>query len=145
MRELHVPGALRRNCAKTLERRTWLERLPATVAELADRWKLESAEPFAHEGEASWVHPVTRHDGTPAVLKIGMPHVDAEHEAAALRFWDGEPTVLVLESDDDLGAMLLERGEPGEPLSTRLEAEQDEVLARCLKSLWRPPPNGHAF
>jgi streptomycin 6-kinase len=45
--------------------------------------------------------------------KIGMPHMEGEHEIDGLRFWDGDPTVRLLMADDDLGAMLLERCEPG--------------------------------
>jgi Aminoglycoside/hydroxyurea antibiotic resistance kinase len=42
-------------------------------------------------------------DGTPAVLKIGMPHMEGEHEIQGLRFWAGDPTVRLLTADDDLG------------------------------------------
>ena len=133
-----IPEALRLHCATTRERQEWLNRLPDTVEALVQRWGLKIGAPFANEGEVSWVRPVTLRDGTPAVLKIGMPHFEADHEAAGLRFWDGEPTVRLLDGDDGLGAMLLERCEPGLPLSGRPEPEQDEVLARSLRSLWRP-------
>ena len=36
-----------------------------------------------------------------------------KHEIQALRFWDGDPAVRLLEADDDLNAMLLERCQPG--------------------------------
>jgi streptomycin 6-kinase len=62
----------------------WLERLPRAIPELERRWKLSIGEPF--EGDASWVAAVVRGDGSPAVLKLGMPHMEAEHEADGLRF-----------------------------------------------------------
>ena len=32
-----------------------------------------------------------------------MPHMEREHEIPGLRFWDGNPTVRLIEADDDLG------------------------------------------
>jgi len=93
----------------------------------------------------AWVARVRRAVGTPAVLKLGMPHMEAEHEIEGLRFWDGDPTVRVLEADDDLGAMLLERCEPGTGLRTLPEPEQDLILAGLLKRLWRSPAAPHLF
>ncbi|MGI9070811.1 MAG: aminoglycoside phosphotransferase family protein [Bryobacteraceae bacterium] len=61
----------------------------------------------------AWVASVARADGSSAVLKFGMPHMESEHELHGLRFWNGNPTVRLLEADDDLGAMLLERCGPG--------------------------------
>jgi len=121
----------------------WLAHLSDAVAELADRWQLSIGEPFG--GDASWVAPVVRRDGSAAVLKLGMPHMEAEHEAQGLRFWNGDPTVRLLEADDALGAMLLERCEPGTPLRDLAEPEQDLVLASLLPRLWKVPPADHPF
>lgn len=84
--------------------------------------------------------PATRRDGTPAVLKIGMPHMEAEQEAEGLQFWDGDACVHLLEWDSSSNAMLLERCEPGTPLFSLPEEEQDEIIANMLKRLWRTPP-----
>ena len=93
----------------------------------------------------AWVAPVNLLDGAPAVLKLALPHMEGEHEIDGLRFWNGDPTVRVLEADDSLGAMLLERCEPGTPLRTLPESEQDLVIAQMLRRLWRPPVPPHAF
>jgi streptomycin 6-kinase len=74
-----------------------------------------------------------------------MPHMESDHEIAGLRFWDGDPTVRLLEADDDLGAMLLERCEPGTNLRALPESGQDVVIARCLHRLWRSPGTPHPF
>jgi streptomycin 6-kinase len=74
-----------------------------------------------------------------------MPHVEASHEIEGLRFWNGDPTVRLLDADDDLGAMLLERCEPGTALRTLPEAEQHVVIARLLRRLWRSPVGPHPF
>jgi streptomycin 6-kinase len=65
-----------------------------------------------------------------------------------LLFWNGDPTVQLLEADDELGAMLLERCLPGYMLRSEPEEKQDLVIAALLKRLWRRPTslNGiHAF
>ena len=80
---------------------------------------------------------LVRADGTPAVLKIGIPQMEGEHEIQGLRFWDGDPTVRLLMADDDLGAMVLERCEPGTVLRTLREREQDVVISGLLRRLWR--------
>ncbi|MFA5891925.1 MAG: aminoglycoside phosphotransferase family protein [Actinomycetota bacterium] len=90
--------------------------------------------------------PATRKDGTHAVLKVGMPHFEGEQEIAALRFLDGNPTVRLLQADDELNAMLLERCVPGAFLrNRRAEPEQDVVIAQLLKRFWRAPVGPHAF
>lgn len=136
---------LEANCAKTPEGATWLKRLPSTLRELERRWGLALGAPFDGGGSCAWVAPVTRRDGTPAVLKVGLPHMEAEHEIQGLRFWNGNPTVYVLEAADDLGAMLLERCEPCSELRALAEREQDAVIARLLNRLWRLPPRPHPF
>jgi streptomycin 6-kinase len=123
----------------------WLARLPDAVTELAERWQLSIGERFDGEGEASWVAPVVRRDGSAAVLKLGMPHMESDHEAQGLRLWNGNPTVRLLEADDALGAMLLERCEPGTSLLDLGEPEQDLVLASLLPRMWKIPPAGHPF
>ena len=105
-----IPGGLAASCHKTPQRTAWLGRLPDVLRDLEHRWSLTLAAPFDDEEvSCSYVAGVVHADGTPAVLKIGMPHMEGEHEIHGLRFWDGDPTVRLLMADDDLGAMLLER------------------------------------
>jgi streptomycin 6-kinase len=97
------------------------------------------------ETSSAWVAPVVRADGTPAVLKLGTPHMEGEHEIAGLHFWNGDPMVRLLEADSDLGAMLLERCEPGTSLRGASALEQDLVIARLLRRVWRLPAAPHPF
>jgi streptomycin 6-kinase len=122
----------------------WLVRLPDTLRDLEQRWSLRLGTPF-DEGSCAWVAPVTLANGASAVLKLGMPHMESEHEIEGLRFWCGDPTVRLLDADDDLGAMLLERCEPGTTLRTLPEPEQDLVIAGLLRRLWRLPLAPHRF
>lgn len=141
-----IPARLKARCGSSPDGRAWLRALPEAVAELTRHWQLELAAPFDGPGVGcSWVATARRADGSPAVLKLGMPHYEAEHELEGLRFWDGDPTVRVLEAEQALGALLLERCEPGTALRAQGEPEQDRVLAQLLRRLWRPPAPNHPF
>ena len=140
-----IPDRLAANCRKTPQRAAWLDRLPHTLRDLERRWSLALGAPFNEETSCAWAAPVALADGAPAVLKLGMPHMEGAHEIQGLRFWDGDPTVRLLEADDDLGAMLIERCQPGTALRAVPEAEQDVVIAGLLRRLWRSPPAPHAF
>ncbi len=143
---LTIPERLAATCRGTPERRAWLEQLPTAIRELQDRWSLSLEAPFdGSEVSCSWVAPPARRDGTRVILKLGMPHMEGEHEIHALRFWDGDPTVRLLEADDDLNAMLLEQCEPGTALRRLPEPEQDIIIAGLLRRLWRLPPAPHPF
>jgi streptomycin 6-kinase len=141
---LSIPAQLAANCRKRPERAAWLSRLPDTVRNLERRWSLNLGEPY-DEASSAWVAPATLSDGTSAVLKLGMPHFEGEHEIQGLRFWNGNPTVRVPDADDELGAMLLERAEPGTTLRALPESEQDLVIADLLPRLWRSLPAAHTF
>jgi len=143
---LKIPRGLAASCHKTPQGAAWLERLPDVLRNLEHRWSLTLDALFdGDEVSCSYVTSAIRADGTPAVLKIGMPHMEGEHEIHGLRFWNGDPTVRLLMADDELGAMLLERCEPGTPLRALPECEQDLVISGLLRRLWRAPSTHHPF
>ena len=104
--------------------------------------------PFEPGGQTAWVAPVRDRAGRELVLKVGWRHLEAEHEPDGLRAWRGQGAVLLYDSCQ-LGrstALLLERCEPGTPLSTvRPEAEQDLIVASLLRRLWQAPTAGLPF
>jgi streptomycin 6-kinase len=113
---------------------------------LQTRWSLSLSAPLdSGDATCSWVAFAERADGSRAVLKLGMPHIEAAHEIQGLRFWYGDGIVRLLEADEDLNAMLLERCEPGTSLRELPETEQDVVIATLLRRLWRTPPSPHPF
>ncbi|MEX2274616.1 MAG: aminoglycoside phosphotransferase family protein [Actinomycetota bacterium] len=119
------------------EGREWLERLPRLVEECAFRWRLDLGEPFAY-AFASLALPATRADGSSAVLKVQFPDRESEHEAAALLRWAGEGAIRLLAFDPRRHALLLERCEPGTPLSKAgPDAALDAAIA-LLPRLWKP-------
>jgi streptomycin 6-kinase len=143
-----IRARLSASCGQSSETSDWLTRLPTVIRELQARWALTVGAPFDCDDEVScaWVAHVTRADGSAAVLKVSMPHFEAEHEIAGLRFWNGDPTVRLIEADEPAGAMLLERCVPGTHLRVlRPEVEQDVVVASLLRRLWRRPDGLHPF
>ena len=83
-----ISDALATGCRNTPERAAWLDRLPEMVHELERRWNLTLDVPLQGEDPScSYVAAVLRADRTPSVLKIGMPHMEQEHEIHGLRFW----------------------------------------------------------
>jgi streptomycin 6-kinase len=141
-----VPPELADACALTPERRAWLEQLPEAVAAVRARWALSLDAPFVGpDVSCAWVAPARMRDGTRAVLKLGMPHLEGEQEYEGLRFWNGDPTVRVLAFDSGVNAMLLERCEPGSSLRALPDREQDGVVAALLRRLWRAPGSPHPF
>jgi streptomycin 6-kinase len=138
---LIIPHRLATTCQADAASAAWLERLPDLVSEAQRRWSLSVASPFGgDEGSCAWVAPVTLARGEHAVLKIGLPHMEAEQEIAGLRFWNGQATVRLIDADESLNAMLLEACVPGTPLRRMPEHEQDSVIGRLLPRLWQSPP-----
>lgn len=142
--EFPIPANLAKTCSERPEWGAWLDRVPATLRELRARWSLTFGEPF-QTGMCSWVAPALSAGHGAVVLKLGLPHMEAEQEIAALRFWNGDPTVRLIDADDALNAMLLERCVPGTLLRARPEPEQDVVIARLLNRMWRRPVAPHPF
>src|SRR5690606_39192301 len=117
--------------------RDGLAALPGGLAECAEQWSLSIGQPYAYS-YVSLVCPVTRGDGTPAVLKLQFPEPDSVHEAAALRAWDGAGAVRLLAHDQQRSALLMEQCRPGTPLST-VDAEAAlSVFIDLMPRLWRP-------
>lgn len=63
---------------------SWLDELPGMVGSLAQEWSLTIGSSLAG-GHVALVLEVTLHDGTPAVLKVGVPGRDIGPEATLLR------------------------------------------------------------
>jgi streptomycin 6-kinase len=123
----------------------WLDSLPSIVESCAERWSLRVGRPF--EGQnVSHVRAVKLSDGTPAVLKINAAEPESEHEADALRLWDGHGAVRLLDDEENVRALLLERCEPGAPLWTVEDDEEaTRIAGRALRRIWRSPGDGHRF
>ncbi len=114
----------------------WLEGLPRLVDELVEEWALSPDGPPTH-GYGALVVPVRTTGGRPAVLKVGWPHPEAEHEHLALKRWAGDGAVELLRADPKRFALLLERLHP-EDLSDLWDVEACAVVAGFYSRLHVP-------
>jgi streptomycin 6-kinase len=124
----------------------WVEGLPDVVESLANAWSL-TLQPHFDNLSYNYVTPVRCADGTAAVLKLSIPEdVETTTEIEALRHFDGSGAVRLLKVDLQQGAALLQRLDPGLPLST-LNDDTAEVAAAVsvMRALWRLPPASAAF
>jgi streptomycin 6-kinase len=117
------------------EGRAWLARLPALHAALEERWQLRLGRELPG-GLLSSVREATLPDGTRAVLKLAEADA-ATAEIAALRAWAGHGAPTLLAADEKLGALLLERIEPG----SRPASAEGHAVAALLELLHVPPPD----
>jgi streptomycin 6-kinase len=120
----------------------WLVGLPALVADLEREWSISVGRALSGGTEA-YVAEATLEDGTPAVLKLIVPHEtgSARHEIAALRVANGDGCVQLLRDDPTRGALLLERlGAPLQPLALPLP-QCEEILCAAAERVWRPAPD----
>jgi streptomycin 6-kinase len=115
----------------------WLDALPGLVADRADAWELEVGPPFTNS-HASLAMPATGRDGRPLVLKLQLPDRESRFEAAALARWNGDGAVSLIAHDESRRALLLERCEPGLPLSTLEARAALDVMVDLLPRLWVP-------
>jgi streptomycin 6-kinase len=127
------------------ERLEWLAGLPDVIEAIACDWGLEFGEPYLPGGQCAWVAPAWDGGGNELALKVGWRHREAEHEADALRFWDGDGAVRCFRTRSlaETTALLLERCVPGVQLGQALpEPEQDVVIAGLMRRLWAHPTGG---
>src|SRR4051794_4236360 len=114
----------------------WVRTLPVTAEGLLEDWQLTPDGGLLH-GYCSLVVPVRTSAGRPAMLKIGFPDEESEHEHLALRRWGGRAAVQLLRADPHRRAMLLERLHP-EDLDDLDDLEACEVVAGLYGRLHVP-------
>lgn len=131
-----IPDALKWLRSST-EGLAWLDALPRLLHACTAAWDLRVGKPYP-ASSVSLALPATRADGSLAVLKIQFPDRESEHEAGALARWGGEGAVRLLEHDPELHALLLERCDPGMPLSGEEPERALDVLVGLLPRLWVP-------
>ncbi|HEY0452046.1 aminoglycoside phosphotransferase family protein [Actinophytocola sp.] len=138
MSHVDVPPALRRNVLESwgAAGERWLGELPGLLDAVVDAWSLVVEAPYVLS--FNWVAAVRRADGSPAVLKLGVP--SSEHlaeEAAALTSFAGAGAVRLLDRDAGRGALLLERAHPGTMLRDLVPARDEEATAVAVGILRR--------
>ena len=126
--------------------REWLAALPSIIAEATNRWGLQPESPFTNLS-INFVLPARDRDGRPVVLKAGVPNPELCAEIEALRFFNGEGMVRLIDADPPAGLVLLERILPGSPV---LESDDDRAVDALISVTERLRlktvlPSGHSF
>jgi streptomycin 6-kinase len=124
----------------------WVATLPRLATKACSRWQLTPDGPLMN-GFCAVVLPVRRADGHPAVLKLTWVDRETEHEPLALKLYNGDGAVQLLDHDAELGALLLERLDHTHSLLD----EPIETAVDVIGSLFRrhrhleAPPGIHRF
>jgi streptomycin 6-kinase len=133
--------------------RAFVADLPRRAEEFLRRWGLRVDGPSMY-GVTALVLPVTRAGGTPcspelegglrAVLKLQLLDPESEGEPVALRVWDGDGAVRLLEHDEPTCTLLLERLDETRALTYVPDAREAVlVIAELLARLTSvPAPDG---
>ena len=125
----------------------WLQSLPQLLREFEGRWNITLGHPF--ELSFNYVAPAIDATGNSFVLKAGVPSPNLISEIEALRLYDSDGAVRLLDFDTEKGVLLMERLMPGSSLEAFSDGTSDEdatrIAARTMRRLWRPLPAGHSF
>jgi len=135
-----IPADVRAMAGRGPEWAAWVDGLPLTVRLLVEQWRLRLDGEPTH-GYCSVVLPVRTADGVAAVLKIGFPDEESEHEHLALRRWGGAGAVRLLSAEPHHRGLLLERLS-SEDLTAVPESQACLVVADAYRRLHVPalPP-----
>lgn len=119
----------------------WLAELPKTLARLEHAWNLRVTG-LVPQLSYHLVAYAEQDDGTPCILKLCPPSDELSREGEALAYYGGDGICGLLERDDAVSALLLERVLPGRSLQEVWTLGEDEghtrVTAELMRRLWRP-------
>ncbi|TFV59352.1 aminoglycoside resistance protein [Mycobacterium sp. PS03-16] len=133
---IELPDTLRAMAVRGPDWRQWLDGLPAEAQRQMREWELRPDGAPTH-GESSLVLPVRTPSGQAAVLKLGFPEDDSQHEHLALRRWGGVGAVRLLSAQPHRRALLLERLAPRD-LTELWDVAACDVVAGLYRRLHVP-------
>jgi streptomycin 6-kinase len=139
--EIAVPPRLRASLDGT--HHVWLEQLPHLIGRASTRWRLVVGQPYVPGGASAWVAPVSLALGeSPAVLKLGHSRQAISEEAQALRLCNGDGMVRLIDHDDELGALLIERCRRDATAETMSSKRAIQVATTLLSQVWMHGASG---
>ncbi|MHA7294675.1 aminoglycoside phosphotransferase family protein [Arthrobacter sp. HLT1-21] len=145
---IELPAALVGNALRLPGGRGWLTRWRELAQTLLAEWDLTldlSAATRPWFGSAAVVLPVRCDDGSPAVLKVSVPHDEALTEPDALALWAGRGAVRLLAAARDDYVLLLERLDGDRSLTGTPLDETASVWGTLVRSLSLRPNNGNLW
>lgn len=144
LRPPDVPEAVRQKAvALGVEGDSWLRSLPDVLADLESEWNVVAGQPLPGGSEA-YVAAATTHDGSEAVIKLGIPSDPSfpTETRFATTSWvlsegHGGAYARLLRHDESRRALLLERLGPPLRTSGLDVSAQIEVLCGMLRDAWQ--------
>lgn len=124
--------------------RKWLEELPKVLSQLEKDWQIVLEKPFEN-CYCNYVAKGKNTKGEDIVLKIGFPDEQFYREIEYLKLQKAGPIPRLLRVDEATPALLLERIEPAETLTTLADEKAIEITAQLVKQLWKKVEGTHAF
>lgn len=123
----------------------WLEELPRIIAAYEEKWEIKALPPF--HLSYNYVAPAYTTDRKHVVLKISFPeNREFITEIEALKFYNGEGSIKILQEDLENGVILLEKAEPGLRLRKIVdEKKQISLASEVLKNLHKPISSNYSF
>ncbi|MGD0612660.1 MAG: aminoglycoside phosphotransferase family protein [Anaerolineales bacterium] len=137
----NLPAAFFKNVTQAFppDGERWLNDLPDLLDEAARRWELKLDLDEIFPLSYNYVCAATRADGTPVILKVGVPNRELTSEINALRLYAGQGACRLLEADAGKGMLLEERALPGTPLATLKDDDQATgIAAEVMLKIQRP-------
>jgi streptomycin 6-kinase len=127
------------------EGQAWLDSIPETIKEYEEKWSMHVLSPF--HLSYNYVAPAVRANGEHVVFKIGIPgENEFRTELEALRTFDGQGMAKLLDEDLEQNIMLIERVEPGIPVSAiEDDNEATRVIASIMRELHHHTPDDATF
>lgn len=125
----------------------WLDQFPELAMTYVKRWKIRRVLPPFPVHSYSFVAPVEQEDGSPAVLKIGVPSRELRCQVDHLRLCQGQGLVRLLDADRDACAMLMEQVFPGDTLEQHVADDEmmTGIAVETMRKLWQPAPENNEF
>ena len=146
---IDIPESLTRAVGYKDEGVAWLKRLPELLEACARRWELSVNVPMVEDYAVmsyNYITPAMRKDGSDVIIKIVSSKKDFLTERDSLQFYGGKGAVKLLDSDEELDTLLLERLIPGVPLSENCDDEENtRIAASVMRRLWHKALEKHGF
>lgn len=123
----------------------WLKQLPAMLRTIELTLSIKIDQPFANLS-FSFVAPCTLSNGEQAVFKCCLPNKELTTEIAALKYFNSEGCVKLLDSDANAGWIIIERLYPGEILSSVTDDESaTRAFIEVMQKLHKPINSSQEF
>jgi streptomycin 6-kinase len=120
--------------------RAWLPTLPSILACCRSKWGLREGV-ICPNMSMNYIEFTTTATGEPVALKVGVPHAELFTEMEALRLYGGKRAARLLDADRELGAILMQRLQPGTMLWQLGDNAQETIIAASImRELPAPVP-----